>query len=41
MLIAGPAASDTMRQRLQHYQHHKITHALFAANTATAEENKK
>ncbi|MDD2841857.1 MAG: helix-turn-helix domain-containing protein [Tolumonas sp.] len=41
MLIAGPAASDTMQQRLQHYLHHKITHALFAANTAIAEENQK
>ena len=41
MLIAGPAASDTMRQRLQDYQHQKIKHELFAANTAAAEENKK
>lgn len=41
MLIAGPAASEAMRQRLQHYQHHKIKHELLAANTATAEEKKK
>ena len=41
MLTAGPAASDTMRQRLQDYQHQKIKHELFAANTAAAEENEK